>query len=83
LKSVKPLPRYGDFSIFQGGDRHHLGVLNFKFLTERTLKRVELRHLPTLVEIGQTVDEIWRFFYSFEDSGRRHLGFLKYQIFNG
>jgi len=27
---VKPLPRYGDFSIFQNGDRRHLGFLTFQ-----------------------------------------------------
>ena len=28
-KSVRPRPRYGDFSIFQDGGRRHLGFLNF------------------------------------------------------
>ena len=29
-KSVKTLPSYGDFSIFQDGGRRHLGFLKFK-----------------------------------------------------
>jgi len=28
-QSVKPLPRYGNFSIIQDGGRPHLGFLNF------------------------------------------------------
>jgi len=32
-------------------------------------------------EIGQTAAEIWLFF-DFQDGGRRHLGFSKFQIFN-
>ena len=34
------------FSIFQDGSRHHLGFRNFKILTVRTFKGVEL-HLRT------------------------------------
>ena len=37
--------------------------------------------MPNLVEIDQTVVEIWRFF-DFPGS-RRHLGFSKFHIFNG
>jgi len=29
-KSVKPLPRYGDFSILQDGERRYLGFSNFR-----------------------------------------------------
>ena len=32
--------------------------------------------------IGQTVAEMWRFLI-FRDSGRRHLGLLKFRIFKG
>jgi len=38
--------------------------------------------MPNFVSIGQTVVEIPRF-WIFQDGGRRHLGFLKFQIFNG
>jgi len=38
--------------------------------------------VPNFVEIAQTAAEIWLFF-DFQDGGRRHLGFLKFQIFNG
>ena len=42
-KSLKPRPRYGDFSIIQDGGRRHLGFLIFRILTVRTVKRAELR----------------------------------------
>jgi len=41
---VKPLPRYGDISIFKDGVRRHVGFLKFEILTLGGLKRVELRH---------------------------------------
>ena len=42
-RSVKPLRRYGRFSIFQDGRCRHLGFWKFQILTVVTLKRVELR----------------------------------------
>jgi len=38
--------------------------------------------VPNLVEIRRTATEIWRFFI-FQDGGRRHLEFLKFETFNG
>jgi len=38
--------------------------------------------VPNFVAIGQIVAEIWWFFI-FQDGGCHHLGFLKFQIFNG
>jgi len=38
--------------------------------------------MPNFVKIGQNAAEIWLFLI-FQDGGRRHLGFLKFQIFNG
>ena len=55
---------------------------NLKFLTVGTLKRVELHNRTKFVEVAQTTAEIWPF-YDFQDGGRRHLGFLKLEIFNG
>ena len=37
--------------------------------------------VSNFVEIGQTAAEIWRFSQIFQDGGRRHLGFAKFQIF--
>ena len=37
--------------------------------------------MPNFVEIAQTAAEIWRFSTS-QDGGRRHIGFLQFQIFN-
>jgi len=45
-------------------------------------KRPNCVSMPIFVAIGPTVAEIWRFFIS-QDGGRRHLGFLKFPIFNG
>jgi len=38
--------------------------------------------MPNFVKIGQTATKIWLFF-DFQDGGRRHLGFVKFLIFNG
>jgi len=38
--------------------------------------------MPNFVEVAQTVTKIW-LFSIFQDGGRRHLGFLKFQICNG
>ena len=43
-RSVKPLWRYRDFWIFQDVGSRHVVFLNFKFVTVRMVKRVELRH---------------------------------------
>jgi len=47
--SVKPLPigLYRDFWIFQDGAAASWNFLNFKFVTVRMVKRVELRHHAT------------------------------------
>jgi len=42
-RSVKPLPRYGDFSIFQNGGRRHLGFKKIKILTVGKVKIIKLR----------------------------------------
>ena len=47
----------------------------------RTVKRVELRHRANFVEIAETSPDIWPFFEF--SKWRRHLAFLKLQIFNG
>jgi len=39
-----PLLRYGDFSIFQNGGRHHLGFYNFEISSVGTVSKVKLRH---------------------------------------
>jgi len=44
LKSVKTLPRYGNFSIFQDGGCRHVGFSFFEILTVGTLKTAKLRH---------------------------------------
>jgi len=44
LKSLQPLPRYGDFSIFQDGPAAILDFKNFILLTVGTVKRVKQHH---------------------------------------
>jgi len=36
LRSIEPLLRCGDFSIFQDGGRRHLGFLKFKIFNSQT-----------------------------------------------
>ena len=38
--------------------------------------------MPNFVEMAQTAADIWPF-YDFQDGCRRHLGFVKFSIFNG
>ena len=59
-----------------------LDFKNLKFLTIVTVKKVELHQCANFVKITVTAAEIWCF-WIFQDGGRRHLGFSKFQIFNG
>jgi len=43
---------------------------------------VELHLRANVGQIGQNAAEIWQFF-DFSLGGRRHLGFFKFEIFNG
>ena len=37
-QALEPLPRYGDFSIFQDGGRRHIGFLKFQICNGRSSK---------------------------------------------
>jgi len=53
-RSVKPSPRYDDFSISQdGGCRNLEFFFNFEFLTVGRVKMVELLTVPNFVAIRQ------------------------------
>ena len=74
-----------DFAIFRFFKMAAAAILdfrNFKFLTVGTVKRVELRHRA---KFNQNRSNRGRdmTFLDFQDGGRRHLGFSKFQIFNG
>jgi len=75
------LTRYGRFSVFQDGGRHHLGFLKFEILTVGRLKRVKLRDRATFRPF-RSVIPMPRYgdFSVFQDGGRRHLGFLEFEI---
>ena len=59
-----------------------LDFSNFKFLTVDSSRGSKCVAMSNLVEIGQLAAAIWRFF-DFSRWRRRHLGFFKFQIFNG
>jgi len=43
-RAVKPMRRYGDFSISQDGGRHHLGFINFQNYNCRNAQEFTLRY---------------------------------------
>jgi len=65
LRSIEPLLRYGDFSIFRDGGRRHAGFLKFEIFNGRTRQKLELRHFA---KFGQNLSNhgrdmvIFRFF---------------------
>jgi len=75
-KSVKPRPKYGDFSIFQDGGRRHLGFLNFKLLTVGQLWRVEVRRRAKFGQNRSKRGGDMAIFRFFNMAAVRHLGFV-------
>jgi len=69
-----------DFSIFKMAAAAILYFRNFKFLTVKAVKRVELRHRA---KFHQNQSNRGRDIVIFQDGGRRRLGFDKFHIFNG
>ena len=75
------------FSIFQDGGRRHLGFLKFQIFNGRNAQESRTASpcqiwSKSVEPLPRTVAEIWRFFI-FQDGGRRHLGLLKFETFNG
>ena len=68
------------FRFFKMAAAAILDFYNFKFLTVRTVKRFKMHHLT---KFRQYRLNRGRDMAIFQDVGRRHLGFLKFQIFNG
>jgi len=56
---------------------------NFKFLTIGTVKRFEVHHRAKLRQKSVELQPRYCDFSIFQDGGRRHLGFLKFETFNG
>jgi len=69
-KSVKLRPRYGDFSIFQAGGRHHLGFFKFPIFNGRTAQ--EGRNASPCQICSKSVGTRPRYgdFSIFQDGGR-------------
>jgi len=59
-RSLKPFLRYGDFSIFQNGGRHHVGFLKL------TVGWVNMVTTPNFMAIGQTIAEKYGDFLFFK-----------------
>jgi len=72
-KSLKPRPRYGDFSNFQNSGRRHLGFL--KLQTSNCGTRHECR-IASPCQISWRCRDIAIF--GFFKMAARHLGFLKF-----
>ena len=60
-----------------------LDLQNFKFLTVVTVKRFEMRHVAKFRKKSVKLRPTYGDLSIFQDGGCRHLGFLKFQIFNG
>ena len=75
-------PMYGDFSIFKMAAAAILDSQNLKFLTFGTFKRVELRNHAKFCRNRSNRGRDIAILANFQESGRRHVGFLKFQIFN-
>jgi len=92
-QSVKLLPRYRNYYFLGCRPPPSWISLNFKFLTDQTVTRAELRH-PVKFRwncrncgrdmAGYEFESLqYGDFSIFQDGGRRHLEFSKFQIFNG
>ena len=81
---VKPLSRrlvFGFLMMLALGS-HKLGFLKFYILTIRTVKKDELRHCAKFCR-NRSIHGGDMSVFDFQDGGHHHLGFLKFQIFNG
>ena len=68
------------FRFFKMAAAAILDFSNFKLLTVGQLKRIEMRRRA---KFGQNRSKRGGDIAIFQDGGRRHLGFFKFQIFNG
>ena len=62
--------------IFQDGGSHHLGFLNFKFLTMGTVKRVELHQCAKFSQNRSNRGRDMAIFRFFKMAAVRHVGFV-------
>ena len=59
-----------------------LNFQNLKFVTFGTVKSVELRNHAKFLSKSLEPRPRYRDFSNFQDGWRRHVGYLKFQIFN-
>ena len=50
-KSVKPLPRYGDFSTLRHGGRRHLGVLKFQIFNGQAAQEAQTMSPSAILDL--------------------------------
>ena len=71
------------FRFFKMAAAAILAFSNFKFLTVGRLKMAELGRRAKFGSKSLKMRPRYGDFSIFQDGGRRHLGFFKFQIFNG
>ena len=71
------------FRFFKMAAAAILDFKNFKFLMVGTAKRVKLHQYAKFRQNRSNRGQDFAIFLMFQDGGRRHLGFSKFQIFNG
>ena len=82
-KSLKPRLRYGDFSIFQDGGRPSSWIFkSWKFQLPFPFRGLICVIIPNFEKIDETVPKRW-LIYDYSRWLCHHLGFWKFQIFNG
>ena len=80
-KSLERRPRYGNFYIFQDGSRRHVGFLKFYIFNGRKGQEGQSASVCQISSKSLELRPIYGFFFYFS-SGRRHLGFSKFEILN-
>jgi len=77
------LRTYRDFCDFEDGGRRHVGFSKIRNFYGRSPVVGQYVTVPNFVKIGHTVAEIWRFNGLFKMAVVRHLGFVKFDFFDG
>jgi len=81
-KSLQPWPRYSDFSIFQDGVMASAAIWIVKIGNFQRSERSRGSNCLTMPNSSKSLQPRPRYgdFAIFQDGGRRHVGFLKFQF---